>query len=113
MKVKPSARVNKRYLLISGERKEIEKIILDYIGILGWAKATPVFVGGEGGKVILSVNRKEIDKVRGAFELADTEHKSNDSFVSVSQSPRKKRGLCDGKTRILKVSGTLKGLGKI
>ena len=106
LKLKPSAKVSKRYLLIQGRKEDIERAILDYVGILGLAKATPVFVKPEKSKIfgaqkihkkfsvktgknhILAVNRKELDKVRGAFAISAD------------------------KIQVLRVSGTLKGLGK-
>lgn len=87
MKIKPSARLSRRHLLVEGKKDEIEKAILDYIGILGWSKAMPVFLKKEN-KFILSVNRKSIDGIRAAFELSDKNIK------------------------ILRVSGTLRGLDK-
>ena len=91
-KLKPSARINRRYFLINEDFEEgIKKIIIDYIGILGWAKAAPVFVKevkGLNGKIVLAINRGEINNFRAAFELSNSNIK------------------------ILKVSGTLKGLGK-
>ncbi|MBI2451816.1 hypothetical protein HYV50_01920 [Candidatus Pacearchaeota archaeon] len=95
LKLKPSARIKKRYLLIEATSKEeIEKAILDGIGILGWAKAAPFFVNlfknkeKFKDKFILAINRKEIDSVRASFELSQD------------------------KIKILRVSGTLKGLGR-
>ena len=89
LKMKPSERIKVRYVLIEAENREsVEKAILDYIGILGWARATPFFVKENGKRIILSVSRKEIDNIRAAFEL------------------------CKDKIRVLRVSGTLKGLGK-
>ena len=45
LKQKPSNKVHRRYLLIvEGTKKEIEETVLDYVGILGWAKCKPVFV---------------------------------------------------------------------
>ena len=86
MKLKPSARPDRRYLLIEAKSKEeIEKAILDYIGVLGWAKAAPVFVDLKG--IVLCINRKEVDNVRAALELSERDIK------------------------VKKVSGTLKGLG--
>ena len=83
--LKPSHRENKRYLLIenAGE-KELEKAILDYIGILGYAKACPQIIK-TGNKVILAVNRKELDKIKASF-----------LFYNI---------------KVKKVSGTLKKLG--
>jgi RNase P/RNase MRP subunit POP5 len=81
LKLRPSQRENRRYLLIETSKKEdVKKAILDYIGLLGWAKATPFFVKEK----ILTVNRKEIDKVKAALVLAGI--------------------------KVIKVSGTLKGL---
>lgn len=87
LKLKSSARIKKRYLLLSADsRQEIEKAILDYIGILGWAKASPSFIKGKNSNFILSINRKSIDGIRAALELSNSNIK------------------------ILRVSGTLKGL---
>jgi len=74
--------------LINGKKEEVEKAILDYIGILGWAKAAPRFLKTNGKKIILAINRSEINNIRGAFAL------------------------CADKTEVLRVSGTLKGLDK-
>jgi RNase P/RNase MRP subunit POP5 len=87
MKLKPSDRMNRRYLLVKGSRQDIEKAILDYIGILGWAKAAPDFID-HGEKIVVAVTREELTNVRAAFALA----KSN--------------------IQVLRVSGTLKGLNK-
>ena len=71
LKLKASARIKRRYLLIeSPSRDIIEKAILDYIGILGWAKASPFFVKEEDGRFILAVERSELNKVRASFELS-------------------------------------------
>lgn len=87
LKIKPSVRLNRRYLLISGTKEEIERAILDYIGILGWARAAPLFVSSSNGKTVLAVAREELTNVRAGFALQD-------------------------KVKILRVSGTLKGLEK-
>ncbi len=63
--LKPSFRENKRYLLTDSRKEDIGKAILDYIGILGYSKAAPVFVGK-----VLAINRKELDKVKAALLLA-------------------------------------------
>ena len=87
LKLKASARSKKRYLLISGSKKEIEEAIFDYLGILGWAKSSPVFIK-EGNMWILAVERKELEKVKSAFAISSN------------------------KIEVLKVSGTLQGLKK-
>ena len=88
LKLKPSARIKRRYLLIEAKSKdEIEKTILDYIGILGWADAAPQFVESEKN-FILAIERKSLTNVRASFELSLA------------------------KIKVLRVSGTLKGLEK-
>ncbi|MBU0466481.1 MAG: hypothetical protein KJ718_04040 [Nanoarchaeota archaeon] len=88
LKTKPSAKIKRRYLLLeANSKKEIENTILDYIGILGWARAAPHFVKKEN-KIILAIERKSLNEIRAAFEL----------------SPNK--------IKVIKVSGTLKGLKK-
>lgn len=68
IKLKPSMREKKRYLLLETEasKAEIEQAMLDYIGILGYAKAAPAFVRNN----ILAVNREDVDKIRAALALA-------------------------------------------
>ncbi len=90
LKVKSSDRIKRRYLLLEGKdsgRDRVEKVVLDYIGILGWARAKPVFVNGKG-KTILAIERKSLNEVRAGFEL------------------------CKEDIKIVRVSGTLKGLGE-
>ena len=81
--LKPSMRDKKRYLFLEGKftKKEVEGAILKYIGVLGFAKASPMWISDK----ILAVNRKEIDKIRASLVFLD--------------------GL-----KIAKVSGTLKKL---
>ena len=86
LKQKASARVNRRYLLINGTKENIEKAILDYIGILGWAKASPLFVKRVGKRQVLAISRKEVINVGAAMVAAS------------------------GNLEVLKVSGTIKGL---
>lgn len=87
--VKPSQRVKRRYLLVEGSKENIEKAILDYLGALGWAKASPIFVKSEiKNKIILAVSRGEVDSIRAAFEASGL-------------------GI-----RVVGISGTLKGVKK-
>ncbi len=85
----PSAREKKRYLLIDSGcgRKVIEKVLFEFLGVLGMSEISLEWLKVEGGKCVFSINRKGLDKVRSAF--------------------------CLSKKRILvrRVSGTLKGLG--
>ena len=84
--LKPSHREKKRYLLIENVNKEdIDKAILDYVGILGYAKTSPQIIKKDKGKLILAINRKEFDKIRAAFLFYDIKIKK------VSGSLRKLR----------------------
>lgn len=87
MKLKPSARQKRRYLLIEAKSKEsVEKAVLDYVGVLGWARASPFFVSEKGEEIIVAINREELDEIRAAFGLAGI--------------------------KTIRVSGTIKGLSK-
>ena len=88
LKLKPSARSDRRYLLIRGSKKSVENAILEFIGVLGWAEASPVFVSEVSDTIIVAVNRKSLVQFRAALALAKDE------------------------VTILRVSGTLKGLSK-
>jgi len=75
--LKPSHREHKRYLLLSGKDinpKDIDDAILRFIGILGYAKACVQIVKDSHnrfkGRVILSVNRSELDKIKASFALS-------------------------------------------
>ena len=65
--LKPSMREKRRYLFLKGNfnKKDVEEAIMKYIGILGYAKASPIWIS----KNILAINRSEINNVRGAFVL--------------------------------------------
>jgi RNase P/RNase MRP subunit POP5 len=78
--LKPSHREHKRYLLISGKdanAKDIDEAILRFIGILGYAKASPQIVKDAhnkfGKKLILSINRSELDKIRASLIFSGKE----------------------------------------
>jgi RNase P/RNase MRP subunit POP5 len=86
--LKPSMREDKRYLLVYGEdlRKNIEKAILDFIGVLGFSKVGLEFIKSDKDSAIISVNRGMVDSVRAS--------------LCVSKN----------KMEVKMVSGTLKGL---
>jgi RNase P/RNase MRP subunit POP5 len=93
LKLKPSATISRRYLLIEGAGKEtIERAILDNAGALGWARASPMFVdirkGNLEGKIILAIARGSLNEIKAALGMS-------------------KAGI-----KIIRVSGTLKGLEK-
>jgi RNase P/RNase MRP subunit POP5 len=73
--LKPSHREKKRYLLISGavSKEAIETAIFDFIGVLGYAEASPHFISFGKNKIILAINRKSLEKIRASFLLSDKE----------------------------------------
>lgn len=86
--LKPSSREKKRYLLIKGNdlKQNIEKAILDFIGILGMSKTGLSFIKTDKDSAIITVNREAVNHVRAS--------------------------LCawHEKIEVKKISGTLKGL---
>ncbi|MEK6761014.1 MAG: hypothetical protein AABX93_03775 [Nanoarchaeota archaeon] len=88
--LRPSMKENKRYLLVVGKnpRENIEKAILDFLGVLGMSKTGFGFVKSDKEKAIIYVNREMLNEVRAAICVFHE------------------------KMEVKKVSGTLKGLGK-
>lgn len=88
--LKPSAREKKRYLLVRGKnlKQNIERAILDFIGILGMSRAGLSFIKANKDGAVICINRGVLNEVR----------------ASLCVFPEK--------IEILKVSGTLKGLKK-
>lgn len=71
--LKPSHREKRRYLLLAGKdanKKEIEGAILKFVGILGFAEASPQIVKQAPDKFVISVQRKSLDKIRASFALS-------------------------------------------
>ena len=76
--LKPSHRERKRYLLIEGSdanRKNIENAIFEFIGVLGFAESSPMFVKIARNKIILAINRVTLDKVRTSFLMSNKDIK--------------------------------------
>lgn len=86
----PSQRENKRYLLVEGKnlKQNIEKAILEFIGILGMSKVGLSFIETKSASAIICINREMVDKVRASFCVFKE------------------------KIEVKKVSGTLKSLRK-
>lgn len=86
LKQSKSLQLRRRYLLLEAKSKgDVERAMTEALGIIGFAKAAPMFVSS-GERLILAVNRESLNDVRAAIELS-------------KQSIRIKR-----------VSGTIKGL---
>jgi len=66
--LKPSFREKKRYLLLKGNftKKDVEEAILRYVGVLGYAKASPMWISEN----ILAVNREALNQVRASFVVS-------------------------------------------
>ena len=62
-------RENKRYLLVKGKnlRENIEKAILNFIGVLGMSKTGFGFVKSGKDHIIISVNREMLNSVRASL----------------------------------------------
>ena len=86
LKLKPSARDKRRYFLIGASNTKVEAAILEYIGVLGFAKSAYMKVSSADfpSKLIGSCLVKSLEDVRASL-----------AFVGI---------------KIEKVSGTLKGL---
>ncbi len=71
--LKPCHRERKRYLLIKGKDvdwKIIEKVILEFIGVLGFAEVSPNVIKKSNSSLILAINREGLDKIRAAFLIS-------------------------------------------
>ena len=88
--LKPSMKEKKRYLLIKGKnlKTNIEKSILDFIGILGMSKAGLSWIKSSKDSAIICINREMVDKVRASLSI------------------------CPERITVERVSGTIKGLKK-
>lgn len=84
--LKPTMREKKRYLLVKGNPGNIEKAILDFIGVLGMSKTGLGWIKREKETAIISINRESVNEVR----------------ASLCVWPEK--------LEVVRVSGTLKGL---
>ncbi|HEA46632.1 MAG TPA: hypothetical protein ENH99_02520 [Candidatus Pacearchaeota archaeon] len=67
--LKPSMREKKRYLSVVGEVGDVEKAILDGIGVIGMSKTGLVWIKKGKNSGIISVNRETVNHVRASFAL--------------------------------------------
>lgn len=67
--LKPSMKENKRYLLVKGKnlRKNVEKAILDFVGILGMSKVGLSFIKNNKDSAVICINRESINEVRASL----------------------------------------------
>ena len=80
--LKPSARENKRYLLVRGKnlKKNIPEALHDFIGTLGMSKTSLTFIDSKGDSAVISINRSMINEVRAGLCI----HKEKMSVEKVS-----------------------------
>lgn len=67
--LRPSIREKKRYLLVKGKIKDIEKAIFEGIGVLGISKTGLNWIKSDKKSAIISVNRESVDSVRACFAI--------------------------------------------
>lgn len=86
--LKPTMREKKRYLFLKGKnlKENVEKSILEFIGILGMAKTCLGWIKPDKESAIISVNREMLEQVKASFALWPEP------------------------IEVLRISGTLKGL---
>ena len=67
--LKPSMRENKRYLLVKGSnlKENVEKAILDFVGVLGMSKSGLGWIKKDKNSAIISVNREAVNEIRASF----------------------------------------------
>jgi hypothetical protein len=71
LKLRPSARDKRRYFLVRASNAKVEAAILEYIGVLGFAKAAYMKVVTKNfpGMLVGSCLVKSLDDVRAALVL--------------------------------------------
>lgn len=67
--LKPSMREKKRYLLVNGHIHDIEKAILEGIGVLGMSKTGFGWIKKNKDSAVISINRKAVNDVRASFVI--------------------------------------------
>ena len=72
LKLKPSARDKRRYFLVKANNTSVEKAILEYIGVLGFAKSAYLKVNTKKfpGQLVGSCLVKSLEDVRASLALA-------------------------------------------
>ena len=96
LKLKPSARDKRRYFLVGASNEKVEKAILEYIGILGFAKSAYMRI-------------KDSQGVSGFRGFGVSAKKTVGSCLVKSLNDVR-ASLAFAGIRIEKVSGTLKSL---
>jgi RNase P/RNase MRP subunit POP5 len=67
IKLMPSLKEKKHYLVFKGEKRAAENALFEFLGVLGMAKANPQIIDIKGDKGIIMFNRDFTDEVRTAL----------------------------------------------
>jgi len=67
--LRPSMREKKRYLLVKGKIKDIERAIFEGMGVLGISKTGLNWIKSDKKSAIISVNRELVDSVKACFAI--------------------------------------------
>ncbi len=88
LKMLPSLKEKRHYLVIKpGNKEKIDKILLDFLGVFGYARAGPQFIEARKEYVILSIMTKYVKEVKASLAFS----KSGLSCVGVSGTIKKSR----------------------
>lgn len=71
--LRSSHRDKKRYVLIKGkdaDKKNLEEAILQAVGILGFAEASPQVIKSGRDFSVLAINRDSLNKIRAGFLIS-------------------------------------------
>ncbi len=69
--LKPTMREKKRYLYLKGHnlKDNVEKAILEFIGVLGMAKTGIGWIKFDSESAVIAINREMLEQVRASFAL--------------------------------------------
>ena len=116
--LKPSAKENKRYLLVEGKnlKQNIEKAILEFIGVLGMSKVGLSFIESHS-RVYTQKGHENLSRgPEKSFTKISTKGKNNSAIICINREmvDKVRASLCvfPEKIEVKKVSGTLKSLRK-
>jgi len=70
IKLLPSLKEKKHYLVFKGDRKAAENAMFEYLGILGMAKSAAQIIGMKKDRGIIMFNREFTDEIRAALAFS-------------------------------------------
>jgi len=89
LKLLPSLKEKRHYLVFKGDKEKVEKALMEFLGILGWAKIAPVILVSKRDYGVIGFNRKYANEIRAAFAfyglevlgISGTIKKAKDKFM--------------------------------